>query len=137
MEELVYQNYITLAGETNWEFVVDNRFSKNWESLYVQDDFQLILRWREGDKEYVQFPFIDYLIMKPNYMEHEEKLIFTGYFDREDSESTSYNSILRHQSKLVINGLGSIAGWMALGLGGAEELFRSGFELGLELEMKF
>ncbi|MDC7240503.1 MAG: hypothetical protein PQJ50_09105 [Spirochaetales bacterium] len=137
MEELVYQNYITLAGEKNWEFVVDNRYTKNWEDDYIQDDFQLILRWQEGEREYIQFPFVNYLIMKPNHMEHEEKLIFTGYFDKEDSENTSFNTILRHQSKLVITGLGSIAGWMSLGMGGEEDLFRSGFELGLELEMKF
>jgi hypothetical protein len=38
---------------------------------------------------------------------------------------------------MVITGLGSLKGWMALGLGGKREVFRNGYELGLELEMSF
>ncbi|MDC7235994.1 MAG: hypothetical protein PQJ58_22410 [Spirochaetales bacterium] len=136
-EELVYQNYLTLAGEKNWEFVLDNRFTRKWTGEYYQDDFQLILRWFEPENPYFKFPFFDYLIMKPNRMEHEEKLVFTGYFDEEEPENTSFDVILRHESKLVLTGLGSLKGWMALGIGGTDYLFRNGYELGLELEMSF
>ncbi|MBF9018314.1 MULTISPECIES: hypothetical protein [unclassified Oceanispirochaeta] len=136
-EELVYQNYLTLAGEKDWEFVLDNRFTRKWEEEYFQDDFQMIFRWFEPENPFFKFPFFDYLVMKPNRMEHEEKLIFTGYFDESDSTKTSFDTILRHESKLVITGLGSLKGWMALGLGGKKEVFRNGYELGLELEMNF
>jgi len=50
-------------------------------------------------------------------MEHEEKLIFTGYFDEQDSQRTSFDTILRHESKLILTGLGSLKGWMAMGIG--------------------
>lgn len=136
-EELVYQNYLQLAGEKDWELVLDNRFTRKWEGEYYQDDFQIILRWYEPESPYFKFPFFDYLVMKPTRMQHEEKLIFTGYFDEEDPENTSFDTILRHESRLVITGLGSITGWMAMGLGGTSELFRNGYELGLELEMNF
>lgn len=136
-EEIVYQNYLTLAGEKDWEFVLDNRFTRKWDSEYIQDDFQIIFRWFEPESPYLKFPFFDYLLMKPNRMEHEEKLVFTGYFDEDDSENTSFDVILKHESKLVISDIGSLKGWMALGLGGTENLFRNGYELGLELEMNF
>jgi hypothetical protein len=136
-EEIVYQNYLTLKGESDWEIVLDNSYTQKWLSEYIQDDFQLIFRWFEQEQPYFNFPFMDYLVMKPSRMQHEEKLIFTGYFDQDDSTETSFDTTLMHESKLVITGLGSITGWMALGLGGQEEVFRNGFELGLELEMSF
>ena len=37
----------------------------------------------------------------------------------------------------MINELGSIMGWMALGLGGKQDVYQNGFELGLELELTF
>jgi hypothetical protein len=136
-EEIVYQNYLTVMGESDWEIVLDNRYTKKWLADYVQDDFQLIFRWFEPEQPYFNFPLMDYLVMKPTRMQHEEKLMFTGYFDQDDRAQTSYDITLRHESKLVITGLGSFKGWMALGLGGKREVFRNGYELGLELEMSF
>jgi len=136
-EEIIYQNYVTLMGESDWEFVLDNKYTKKWTENYVQDDFQLIFRWFEPELPYFSFPFVDYLVMKPTRMQHEEKLIFTGYFDDDAEDQTSFDTTLKHESKLVITGLGSIKGWMALGLGGKQEVFRNGYELGLELELTF
>jgi len=136
-EEIIYQNYVTLKGENDWEIVLDNRYTKKWTDDYVQDDFQLSFRWYEPELPYFNFPFMDYLVMKPTRMQHEEKIIFTGYFDYKDKENTNFDTTLRHESKLVITGLGSLKGWMALGLGGKQKVFRNGYELGLELEMNF
>ena len=136
-EEIIYQNYITFAGESTWEFVLDNRISFRFEEEELQDEFQLILRWREEEKPWLKVPFFERVILKPSRMEHEEKLIFSGFFDQDEWSGTSVNAVLRHESKLVITGLGSLKGWMALGLGGEPDLFRNGYELGVEMEMNF
>ena len=136
-EELVYQNYITLAGEKTWKLSLENSFTRKWTGDYSQDDLSLVFGWQEEEMPYVKFPFVKYLVMKPAHMEHEESLTFTGYFDDEDWDETSYDTTMRHESKLVINELGSIMGWMALGLGGKKEYYQNGFELGLELELTF
>jgi hypothetical protein len=136
-QELIYQNYVTLLGESDWEIVLDNQYTHSWDDLYSQDDFQLIFCWYEPEIPYFLVPFFNQLIMKPSRMQHEEKLIFTGYFDRDDSDNTYYDTVLKHESKLVITGLGYLKGWMALGLGGKDEVFSNGYELGLELQMNF
>ena len=136
-EELVYQNYITLAGEKTWEIMLENSYTRKWTGKYSQDDLTLKFSWQEEEMPYVKFPLVRYLVMKPAHMEHTESLTFTGYFDDESWEETTYDTILRHESKLVITELGSITGWMALGLGGKQDVYRNGFELGLELELTF
>jgi hypothetical protein len=75
---------------------VDTPATKKWLADYVQDDFQLIFRWFEPEQPYFNFPLMDYLVMKPTRMQHEEKLMFTGYFDQDDRAQTSYDITLRH-----------------------------------------
>ncbi len=136
-EELVYQNYITLAGEKSWSLTLENSYTRKWTGEYTQDDLAIKFGWQEAEMPYVKFPFVKYLVMKPAHMEHEESLTFTGYFDDESWDDTTYDTVMRHQSKLVITELGSISGWMALGLGGKQDVYQNGFELGLELELTF
>ncbi|OQY34041.1 MAG: hypothetical protein B6241_06045 [Spirochaetaceae bacterium 4572_59] len=136
-EKLVFQNYFTLRKDINWEILLDNSFTVQFEDETKDEDFQLIFRWAEEEKEWVRFPLIDYLIMKPNHLHHEEKLLFSGSFDNLNPDNNSWETTLTHESTLLIDELGSIKGWMALGLSGYDEVFQNGFELGLELKLTF
>ena len=136
-EEIVYQNYIALKRGDLWGIALDNRYSVDFEDDLRQEDLQIIFSWQEEEKSWVKIPVTGRLIVKPNHMEHRESLTFTGYFDGEDSDNTYYSSTLTHESTLIIEDLGSLKGWMALGLAGYDEVFQNGYELGLELEITF
>ncbi len=136
-EELIYQNYINLVTGENWEISLDNRYALQFQEDTWQDDMQLAFRWRESENAWIDLPLLDRLIVKTNYREHEERLEFSGDFDREDSENTEYDTVLTHQTSLIVEDLGTLKGWMSLGLGGYDEVFRNAFELGVELEITF
>ena len=136
-EELTYQNYISLMGEEMWDIALDNSFTVDFEDELKQNDLQLIFSWKEPENAWINIPLFDHLIVKSNHMEHRERLVFTGYFDGEEPDNTTYDTILTHESKLVVDDLGSLKGWMSLGLGGKHEVFRNAYELGVELEITF
>ena len=136
-EELIYQNYINLLTGEVWEISLDNRYALQFQEDTWQEDFQFIFRWREPESSWIDLPLLDRLIVKTNYREHEERLEFGGDFDREERDNTTYDTIMTHQTSLVIEELGTLKGWMSLGLGGKDEVFRNAFELGVELEITF
>ncbi len=136
-EELIYQNYINLLTGEVWEISLDNRYALQFQEDTWQEDLQFIFRWREPENPWIDLPLIDRLIVKTNYREHEERLEFGGDFDGEERENTTYDTIMTHQTSLIIEELGALKGWMSLGLGGKQEVFQNAFELGVELEITF
>ena len=136
-EELSYQNYINLLKGDRWEISLNNRLAFQFDDRASQEELQFCFRWREEENAWLRVPLFDRLIVKPNYREHEEILEYSGDFDQEDPDENSYSAILTHQTSLIIQGLGSVKGWLSLGLAGKEEVFQNAYELGVELEITF
>ncbi len=136
-QSLVYQNYLFLAEGERWQCILDNSFTRNWKKDYNKDDFQLIFRWSGEEMSSIPIPFRKKHIPGTARMHHEEKLTFSGYFEPDKKENNAFDGVLRHESKMVIQNFGSLKGWMAMGMGKKQKLFRGGLELGMELKITF
>ncbi len=137
LRSIVYQNYFFLTGGEAWQLILDNSFTQNREREYNKDDFQLILRWAQKEMPFIRLPISKRQINKSARMHHEERLTFSGYFNTNKENKDTFDTVLRHESSLIIQNFGSLKGWMTLGLGEKQGCFRGGYELGAELEITF
>jgi hypothetical protein len=138
--ELILQNYLSFYGNSNNVLSFENRFEADFIDTNLSNmlDFKFI--WNRPMKDKFNLKFMNTLIDKEHFWSHEESLglKFTHPWEKNDSvETTSININIKHLSKLTVPSLGALRTWLKLGFYGDEELFRTGFEAGLELEMSF
>jgi len=139
-EELIYQNYLAFYGNNNGVFIVENRFETDFQDTYIADILYFRFIWNRPMKDDFRITFLNNLINKEHFWSHEENLglEFQHPWDTNDSvTSTSISISIKHLSKLTVPTLGALRTWIQLGFFGDEELFRAGFEAGIELEVSF
>jgi len=138
--ELIYQNYFSFFGTNNSVVILENRFGSDFENTLISDTLDFKFIWRKPMRERFSLQFLNNLIEKEHFWSHEENLQLQFQYPWAENDDTDYTSLLitaKHESKLNVPGLGALKGWLTLGFFGNEELFRTGFEIGLEMEISF
>lgn len=138
--ELTYQNYFSFYGNNNSALILENKFSSDFENTVLSDSLNFKFIHQNPMRERFKLKFINDLIDKEHFWSHEENLqlqLTYPWAESENTEFTSLNISAQHLSKLNVPGLGALKTWLTIGFYGNEELFRAGFEAGLELEISF
>ena len=139
-QELIYQNYLSFSGRNNTIIIFENKFETYFIDTYISDTLDLKFIWQRPMREKFAINFLNDLINKEHYWSHEENIGFKLLYPWETNDKFSYASIniyLEHMSKLNVPDLGVLRLWLNLGFYSDPELFRAGFETGLELEVSF
>ncbi|MBB6478402.1 hypothetical protein [Spirochaeta isovalerica] len=138
-KELVYQNYFAFYGKQNRALTLENRFSTQFVDTVLSDTLDFKFLWSGEMKEKFALDFINNIIDKEHFWSHEEslQLEFNHPWQVNEEEVTSFNIFMKHLSTINVPGLGALRGWLTLGFYTDDELFRTGFEAGIEMEISF
>ncbi len=139
LEELVYQSYLSFYGNNNKAFTFENRFENDFEDDLISDSLDIKFIWRQPMKENFNITYLNNLIEGEHYWSHEETLGFdlsAPYKDKDDNNS-SVTVTVKHQSTVTAPDFGALKTWLTLGFYGKDDVFKAGFEAGLELEISF
>ena len=139
-KELIYQQYLAFYGQNNRTMTLENRFAADFFKSALSDSLNFKFLWRGDTKEEFSLDFLNKLIEKVHYWSHEESVQLKLFFPlsgNSDDELSSFVLYLKHISAVNVPGLGALKGWLTYGFLIDEELFKTGFEAGIELEISF
>jgi len=139
-KELIYQHYLAFYGQNNRTLTLENRFSTDFIKKTLSDSLNFKFLWRGENKEEFSLDFLNRLIDKEHYWSHEENVQLKLFFPLNgniDDDLSSFILYLKHISAVNVPGLGALKGWLTYGFFIDEELVKTGFEAGMELEISF
>ena len=139
-EELIFQNYLSFYSNNNSVITFENRFETDFENTSLSDTLDFKFLWQRPMKQSFSLGFLNDLIKKEHFWSHEENLALTFLYPWQQSENIQSSQItinIKHLSQLTVPGMGALRGWIKLGFFNEAELFKAGFEAGIELEVNF
>ena len=133
-ETLSWNCYSRFEGEGGSTFTAENDLTYDFDEKTLEEQLSASYLWKTDRKPYRKIPFSRYIVSTESYVQNSETL---SYEFESSGDDYSHETGAVHRSVLYIDDLGTLAGWMKLGVNWNETRTKAGSELGVELTLTF
>ncbi|MDC7224524.1 MAG: hypothetical protein PQJ60_12345, partial [Spirochaetales bacterium] len=132
-ESFSWNFYSRFEGEGGGTFTLENDLTYDFGDE-TTEQLSCTYDWERERKPYRTIPFSKYIIDSESYVAHSEEL---SYEYSEDDGDYTHELGLTHESTLYIDDLGTLAGWVKMGVDVDDGETTLGSEIGLEITLTF
>jgi DNA polymerase-4 len=139
-DTLAWQLFLSAEGNRGMSLTLDNRLDWQINDPLVSEQCTAAFVWKTPGKELLRIPFSKMVLKRNHYLKNDEKITISGDFPGtgfEGSEEFRLIVTVTHETRLVIDGIGSAGFWFSFGTGRETERTDVGLELGLEVLIQF
>lgn len=137
---LGWQLFLMAEGARGSALTLDSQLEWQIHDPLVTETLTAAFLWKTPTREVLHIPLTSWSLKRNHYIENLEKLTLDGTFTGSGYHGDKpYRFILMvtHETRLVIDRVGSAGFWFRFGTGREEERIDTGLEFGLEITVKF